>query len=238
MWIIVPTSVFIASIAESGILCADAINSTENLPSLIILPNSTTFSSAFASKLCSLSLEFIRPIVNAVEYIGTFTFLSKYGIEPIWSSWPCVITSPFILSIFFSIYVKSGITISTPSISSSGNASPQSTIIASLLYSNTVIFFPISSSPPSGIILIVPLEFVFLFLFVFKLTFFLEPFFLILTLFVFEFPFILLFFFITELFLTVIFFFLIFFSFSLTILFVPTLVILVSSCSFILLLPI
>ena len=81
--IIVPTSVFIASIAESGILCADAINSTENLPSLIISPNSTTFSSAFASKLCSLSLEFISPIVKAVEYIGTFTFLSKYGIEPI-----------------------------------------------------------------------------------------------------------------------------------------------------------
>ena len=46
----------------------------------------------------------------------------------------------------------SGITKSIPSISSSGKAKPQSTIIISFSYSNTVIFFPISCKPPNGII--------------------------------------------------------------------------------------
>ena len=40
---------------------------------------------------------------------------------------------------------------STPSISSSGNARPQSTTMISFSYSNTVKFFPISFKPPSGI---------------------------------------------------------------------------------------
>ena len=48
----------------------------------------------------------------------------------------------------------SGITKSIPSISSVGNSSPQSTTIISSSYSKTVIFFPISSIPPNGIIFI------------------------------------------------------------------------------------
>src|SRR5512135_2391247 len=48
-------------------------------------------------------------------------------------------------------YEKSGMTMSTPSISSSGNISPQSTSIMSGPYSNTVEFRPISPTPPNGI---------------------------------------------------------------------------------------
>ena len=70
-----------------------------------------------------------------------------------WSSWPWVITNPLNFSWFFKIYVISGITKSTPNISSSGKDSPQSTAIISSPYSKTVMFFPISCNPPSGIIL-------------------------------------------------------------------------------------
>ncbi len=52
---------------------------------------------------------------------------------------------------FFSRYVKSGTTRSTPSISSSGNARPQSTINISFEHSYTYKFFPISFKPPSAI---------------------------------------------------------------------------------------
>ena len=75
-----------------------------------------------------------------------------YGIAPIWSSCPCVITNPFTFSWFFNKYVISGITKSTPSISFPGNSNPQSTNIISSSYSKTVIFFPISCNPPNGII--------------------------------------------------------------------------------------
>ncbi len=68
--------------------------------------------------------------------------------------WPCVITIPLTFSLFFTRYETSGITKSIPSISSVGNSSPQSTTMISLSYSKTVIFFPISSIPPKGIIFI------------------------------------------------------------------------------------
>ena len=99
--------------------------------------------------LFSLSFSAISPIVNGIVYIGTFIFFKKNGIAPIWSSCPCVMSSAFILSLFFTRYDTSGITISIPSISSSGNISPQSITTMSFLYSSTVIFFPISFNPPS-----------------------------------------------------------------------------------------
>ena len=52
-----------------------------------------------------------------------------------WSSWPWVMTMPRILSRFFSIKVKSGMTRSTPSMSSSGKAMPQSTMTMSSWHS-------------------------------------------------------------------------------------------------------
>ena len=69
-----------------------------------------------------------------------------------WSSWPCVITKPLIFSLFFTKYVTSGITKSTPNILSSGNSNPQSTNTISSSYSKIVMFFPISSKPPNGMI--------------------------------------------------------------------------------------
>ena len=100
---------------------------------------------------CSLSLFSRSPSVSNVPKTGTFISLSTYGNAPIWSSCPCVSTIPLILSIFLTRYEISGITKSIPSISSSGKARPQSTIIISLSYSKTVIFFPISCNPPKDI---------------------------------------------------------------------------------------
>ena len=107
------------------------MNSTSKHPSFIWLPGGVTLSFAEPVRLCSFSLLSISPIVRAVPYTGTFSFFKRYGTAPIWSSWPWVITTPLILSRFFSTKVKSGITRSTPSISSSGKARPQSTIIMS-----------------------------------------------------------------------------------------------------------
>ena len=152
MCTIVPTGVWIASAHASGILCVILINSTFIEPKVIVWPGLTSFSLVLLNKLCSSSLFDIKPAVNFVAYIGTFICFNKYGMPPIWSSCPCVITSPLILSLFFSKYVISGITKSTPSMSSSGKPSPQSTIIISSSYSITVMFFPISNNPPSGII--------------------------------------------------------------------------------------
>ena len=133
-------------------LCVVLINSTFIVPKSTVCPGLTTFKFALLNNLCSSNLCSIKPIVSFVAYIGTLICFNKYGIEPIWSSCPCVITNPLIFSLFFSKYVKSGITKSIPSISSSGKAKPQSTRIMSFSYSNTVIFLPISSNPPNGII--------------------------------------------------------------------------------------
>ena len=153
VWIIVPTGVLIASITESGILCELWINSTlKYFPNFIVSPGLTSFNFVDSSKLCSSNLFFIKPSVSLVPYIGVFTCFRKYGTLPIWSSWPCVITIPFNFSWFLTIYAISGITISTPSMSSSGNDKPQSTTIISSSYAKTVIFFPTSCKPPSGMI--------------------------------------------------------------------------------------
>ena len=69
-----------------------------------------------------------------------------------WSSCPCVIKNPFIFARFSRRYDISGMTMSMPGISSSGKLNPQSTMTMSLLYSTTVMFLPISPTPPSGMI--------------------------------------------------------------------------------------
>ena len=128
------------------------INSTLNLSNLIISPASTLCNLTSDSKLCSSNFVFTIPIVNLVPYMGTFTSFSTYGNDPIWSSCPCVKNIPFIFLTLFFKYDISGIIKSTPYISSSGNAIPQSTTIISSSHSKTVIFLPISPSPPRGII--------------------------------------------------------------------------------------
>ena len=134
-------------------LCVLLINSTSKyLPNLIFCPCVTSINVELLKILCSSNLFLISPIANFGAYTGIFICFSKYGTLPIWSSCPCVIISPFILSTFLCRYVISGITRSTPSISSSGNDKPQSTTIISSSYSNTVMFFPTSCNPPNGII--------------------------------------------------------------------------------------
>ena len=54
--------------------------------------------------------------------------------------------------LFRTRYVTSGMTRSMPSISSLGKIDPQSTTMMSSPYSKTVMFLPISSTPPSGMI--------------------------------------------------------------------------------------
>ena len=69
-----------------------------------------------------------------------------------WSSCPCVRRTARILSLLLTRYDMSGITRSTPNISSSGKVIPQSRTTISSPYSNTVRFLPISFMPPRGII--------------------------------------------------------------------------------------
>ena len=73
-----------------------------------------------------------------------------HGSEPRWSSWPCVITIASIASTFSRRYVKSGSTRSMPIISAVGKRRPQSTTTIRPSYSTTVMFLPISPTPPSG----------------------------------------------------------------------------------------
>ncbi len=61
-------------------------------------------------------------------------------------------TNPFTFLMFSFKYVTSGITKSIPNISSSGNDKPQSTTMMESSNSNAVIFIPICSNPPKGII--------------------------------------------------------------------------------------
>ena len=152
MWRIVPTGVVIASITASGILWLLFINSTCICLNFIVCPCFTVYNFVVWVNLCSSSLFFISEIVNCVAYIGILICFNIYGIAPIWSSCPCVITNPLIFSLFFTKYVTSGITKSTPNMSSPGNSSPQSTSIISSSYSKTVMFLPISCNPPRGII--------------------------------------------------------------------------------------
>src|SRR5260370_29621140 len=67
-----------------------------------------------------------------------------------WSSWACVRTTASTWSSLSRRYAKSGRIRSTPGWSGSGNSTPQSTMSRRPRYSKTVMFRPISPSPPSG----------------------------------------------------------------------------------------
>ena len=132
------------------------MNSILKHPRLIDCPYLTTLRFVSWSILCSFNFDSMIAVVSLVAYTGTLTSLSTYGSAPIWSSCPCVITNPFTLLIFSLRYDTSGITRSIPSMSSSGNASPQSTTIILSSDSKAVMFIPICSRPPNGITLTVP----------------------------------------------------------------------------------
>src|SRR5664279_1720503 len=78
---------------------------------------------------------------------------STYGSAPKWSSWPCVMRNARTSSLRSRKKLMSGRTRSMPSISSRGNARPQSTTTILPRYSTAVMFLPISPIPPSGMIL-------------------------------------------------------------------------------------
>ena len=69
-----------------------------------------------------------------------------------WSSWPWVMMQPSTRSAFSRSQVKSGRTRSTPSISASGNMSPQSRIMRRSSCSTMAQLRPISPSPPRKVI--------------------------------------------------------------------------------------
>ena len=101
VWYIIPWSVWTAIEHAPGILWLFLINSTLIFASLIICLGVTTFNLAVLN-LCSFNLTCINPILSIVPYTGTSIFFRMYGRAPIWSSWPCVIKIPLILSRFWS----------------------------------------------------------------------------------------------------------------------------------------
>ena len=89
-----------------------------------------------------------------MELIPRITALFIEGLKPISDATRELIAKKFKGASLR--YVISGITKSIPSISSSGNDNPQSTTIILSSYSKAVIFIPICSNPPSGMILSLP----------------------------------------------------------------------------------
>ena len=149
-----PAGVWIASAAASAIEWFVLINSILKSPKWMLCPNLTTLRFTTSINSCSTSFPSMIPIVSFVAYTGAFISFNTKGSAPIWSSWPCVITKPLIFFLFSRKNSISGITQSIPSISSSGNDCPQSTTTILSLNSNAVIFIPICSKPPRGMILI------------------------------------------------------------------------------------
>src|SRR5438132_1066513 len=106
-----------------------------------------------SASLCSRSFVLMSPRDSFVPWIGTFgKSRSTYGRAPMWSSCACVMRMPFTLSRRSRRYRMSGMTMSMPSICSSGNMRPASITTMSSPCSIAIMFFPISPTPPSGMI--------------------------------------------------------------------------------------
>ena len=150
VWTILPTGVVMPRPTPSTMLCVTRMNWILNGPISTTSLGFTGISSTFWSSSCSMSFSFIRPSVSRVPYTGTLISFRRYGSAPVWSSCPCVMTIARSLCRFSIKYAKSGMTMSTPSISSSGNISPQSMRTISSPYSRMVELRPISPTPPSG----------------------------------------------------------------------------------------
>src|SRR5207248_2282841 len=80
--------------------------------------------------------------------MGTSNSRSRYGIAPMWSSWPCVSTTASSLSAFCRRNSKSGRTRSMPGSSARGNDRPQSRTRMRPSSSRQAMFRPISPTPP------------------------------------------------------------------------------------------
>src|SRR3954447_22925374 len=153
----VPTSLWSATAIESGIECVMWMSSTSKGPSSRLSPGSTSSSSTSLMR-CSSSLERAIAIVRRPPKTGGGRSSSRRmnGSAPMWSSWPCVITMPSMSTARSRRYVKSGSTRSMPSISAVGKRRPVSTTTIRPSSSTTVMFLPISPSPPRGRTRMVP----------------------------------------------------------------------------------
>src|SRR6478736_6806335 len=146
----VPAPVRIATASASGIEWLTATNSRANGPSWIVSPSLTTCWTVSLSR-CSRSLEPSRARVSLEPTSGMSPrSRRRYGVAPMWSSWPWVSTSASTASRRSRMGSKSGRIRSTPGWWSSGNSTPQSTSSSRPSYSKAVMLRPTSPSPPSG----------------------------------------------------------------------------------------
>ncbi len=114
-------------------------------------PSLTTCCTVSLSR-CSRSLEVSSASVSCEPTSGMSPrSRRRYGVAPMWSSWPCVSTSASTASSRSRMGSKSGRIRSTPGWWSSGNSTPQSTRSRRPSYSKTVMLRPTSPRPPSGI---------------------------------------------------------------------------------------
>jgi hypothetical protein len=87
------------------------------------------------------------------DHIGALPYVLRDINVPIYATRLTMgMTNPFTLSILSFRYVTSGMTRSIPSISSAGKDNPQSTTIILSSYWKAVMFIPICSRPPKGMI--------------------------------------------------------------------------------------
>src|SRR6476661_2085661 len=146
----VPAPVRIATASASGIEWLTATNSSRNGPNSIVSPSLTTCCTVSLSR-CSRSLEVSSARVSCEPTSGMSPrSRRRYGVAPMWSSWPCVSTRASTWSSRSRIGSKSGRMRSTPGWWSSGNSTPQSTTSSRPSYSKTVMLRPTSPRPPRG----------------------------------------------------------------------------------------
>ena len=146
-----PAPVRIATARASGMEWLTATNSRSNGPKLIRSPSRTMWWTVSRSR-CSRSLLESSARVSSEPTSGmSCRSRRRYGVAPMWSSWPWVSTSASTSSRRSRIGSKSGRIRSTPGWFSSGKSTPQSTISRRPSYSKTVMLRPTSPRPPSGV---------------------------------------------------------------------------------------
>ncbi len=94
VWTMVPTGVVIARPMPSAIECVTRMGSMVNGPSVNGSRGRMSRRSAGSGSGCSRSFSATSARVSGVAYTGTRADFKRYGSAPMWSSWPCVSTTP------------------------------------------------------------------------------------------------------------------------------------------------
>ncbi len=145
-----PAGVRIATASASGIEWLTATNSRSKGPRVDPVALRHPWCTV-SLRRCSRSLESSSARVSSEPTSGMSPrSRRRYGVAPMWSSWPWVSTSASTASSRSRIGSKSGRIRSTPGWWSSGKRTPQSTMSSRPAYSKTVMLRPTSPSPPSG----------------------------------------------------------------------------------------